>query len=157
MATTPVSYGWIDHSAEPSRTQLHFEELLDDGSNFEAVLGDAGKADLMRLALEAVTKLNETRVTASVKIHGAVGSIPTDPTAQRETAARMIYVDNVTGQKYRFDIPAPADAYVPTGTDDINMADTDWVVFKTAFELNCVSPDENPVTLISGRYVGRRN
>lgn len=157
MATTQVSYGWIDHSAEGSRTQLHFPELETDGSNLDAILGVTGDANVMRLALDVVSKLNETRVTAGILVHTAVGSIPADATAQREIAARMTYVDNVTTKKYRFDIPAPDDDFVPTGSDDINMAAAVWVTFKTAFEASCVSPDGNAVTLISGRIVGRRS
>jgi len=157
MAVTTASYGWIDHSAEGSRTQLNFPAL--SAANFDDITGAApgGAINDMRVALELVTKLNETRVSASLDVHSAVGSIPADATAQREIAARMIYVDNVTTQRYRFDIPAPADDFVPTGSDDINMAAAVWVAFKAAFEANCVSPVGNPVTLISGRIVGRRS
>ena len=159
MAATKVHFGYIDHSAESTRTQLYVAELESDGSNFPNVFdpSPSGSVDNLRLALDTVTKLNETNVTASLLAHEAVGSIPADATAQREIAARMTYVDNVTGKKYRFDIPAPDDAFVPTGTDDINMAAAVWVTFKGLFEANAVSPDGNAVTLQSGKLVGRRS
>jgi hypothetical protein len=157
MAVTTANYGWIDHSAESSRTRLNFPEIESDGSNYENITGATGNIELMRVAVQAVSKLNETRVTMSQVLHTAVGTIPADATAQREMAARMTYVDNVTNKKYRFDIPAPDDAYVPTGSDDINMAAAVWVTFKTAFDSLVVSPDGNAVTLLSGRIIGRRS
>lgn len=159
MASTKVHFGYIDHSAEPTRTQLHFPAILANGTNFPNIFdpSPSGKVDNVRLALADVTKLNETNVQASITAHQATGSIPADATAQRETAIRFTYIDNVTNKKYRFDIPAPADAYVPTGSDDVNMAAAVVQAFKTIFEANCVSPDGNAVTLLYGKFVGRRN
>lgn len=153
-----VHYNYIDHSAERTRTQLYFADVASDGSNygdlFDAV---TGSVDILRIALDVITKLNETNVLASIEAHIAAGTLPSDATAQRETAIRFVYIDNVTNKRYRFDVPAPADAFVPTGSDEVNMAAAVVITFKGIFEAQCVSPVGNPVTLISGRFVGRRD
>lgn len=156
--STPVFWGWLDHSGERTKTTLHFDDLAGDGSNFTDFSSPAGPRGLMGTELQLLTKLQHTKTQLSHTLNTSVESIPADATAQRETAVRWIYADNVTGKKYRFDTPAPVDLLLQTGTDVIDLAANAIALqFKAAFELNCVSPDGNAVTLLSARYVGRRS
>lgn len=155
----PIRVGWLDHSNERTTTQFYFEDIAADGSNygdlFDAV---TGQYDLMKAGLIAITKLNHTKTTAPIQVDQSVESIPADATAQRELAIRWLYVDNVTGKKYRFDTPAPIDALIQSGTDVIDIvANFGADAFVTIFEANCVSPDGNAVTMYAARLVGRRN
>jgi hypothetical protein len=155
--STKARFQFLDHSAENSHTQLHFEPIDDTGNN--AVLLDAaiGRLKVMRDAIMAVSKLAPAGVSISIPFETLSPSPPVDATSQRELAARMSYSDTVTGKKYRFDIPAPDDDYVPTGSDEINMGAAVWVAFKQLFDTNVVSELGNPVVLISGRFVGRNS
>ena len=156
--STPVSWGWLDHSGERTKTTIHFEDIASDGSNWNEFEGVLGKRSVVGTALQAITKLQHTRTVLSQTLNTSVESIPADATAQRETAIRWIYADNVTGKKYRFDSPAPVDALLQSGTDVIDLAaNAAAIAFVTVFEANCVSPDGNAVTMISARYVGRRS
>lgn len=158
MASTPVRWGWLDHSGERTKTTLHFTELAGDGSNYTDFSSPVGKRGLMGTALQAITKLQHTSTILSQTLNTSVESIPADQTAQREIAIRWVYADNVTGKKYRFDTPAPVDVLLQSGTDVIDLAaNVAALAFKDAFELNCVSPDGNAVTMISARFVGRRS
>lgn len=154
---TKFNIGTIDHSGENSRTGLYVEDL--DNTNYDTLLlPTTGKYDLLKAGFILLTKLNLTRSTMSNVIDTSVGALPADPTAQRELAMRVTYVDDVTNKKYRYDVPSPVDALIQSGTDVVdienNVAFTAW---KTLFEANAVSPDGNAVTIIGARIVGRSN
>lgn len=155
----PIRVGWLDHSNERTTTQIHFEEIESDGSNYADLFAPVtGKYALMKAGLVLISKLNHTKTTAPIQVDQSVESIPADATAQREMAIRWMYVDDVTGKKYRFDTPAPVDALIQSGTDVIDLvANVAAAAFVALFEANCVSPEGNAVTMYSARLVGRRN
>lgn len=154
--SSKVRWGFLDHSAETTHVQLHLSPLDDAGDN-SAIFDLFSPAGALTVALYAMSKLEPTNIITSIPIAQSAPTVPTDATAQREVAIRFIYADNVTGKKYRFDVPAPVDAIVPTGSDDVNMAAALIVAFKAVFDANAKSELGNAVTLLSGRFVGRRN
>lgn len=155
---TPVSMGMIDHSGERTAFNFNLPGIETDGSNFDTLFAPAtGSYDVLKATAILLTKLNLTKSTASIVVETSVGSLPAAASAQRETAARFTYVDNVTAQKYRFDIPSPVDAIIQTGTDVIDLGNALVAAFVADFESQCVSPLGNPVTVVGARLVGRRN
>lgn len=159
MAATPIRVGMLDHSGERTSCTVYMEEIAANGSNWPDLFAPAtGSYDIFKAGLIAITKLNLTRTTAPIEVDQSVESVPSEATAQRETAIRWSYVDDVTGKKYRFDTPAPVDALLQSGTDVIDIvANVGAAAFVAIFEAQCVSPDGNAVTMTGARFVGRRN
>lgn len=156
--TTPVSMGLIDHSGEATSINFHFESVDPDGGNWEDLFAPTtGAYDVLKAALIACTACNLTRSTASIVVETSVGSIPADEYAQRELAVRITYVDNVTNEKFRFDIPGPVNGLIPSGTDVIPLTNLLLAALKVDFETQCVSPRGNAVTIIGARLVGRKS
>jgi len=152
-----VHYSYRDYSNELTKTQLHFAPIDDAGNNDALLDAATGSIAVVGTAASLLTKCVQAGTTLSVKMDNGTAGLPVAADAQREWATRFSYQDDVTGKFYRFDIPAPVDAIVQSGTDLIDMADALVVAFKAAFEANCISEDGNAVTLVSGRIVGRRS
>lgn len=156
--TTPVSMGLIDHSGEASSINFHLPAVAANGSNWATLFAPTtGAYDLLKAGLIACTDMNLTRSTASIVVETSVGSLPSSEFAQREIAVRVTYVDNVTNEKFRFDIPGPAQALFPSGTDVIPLTNVTLAAMIALFEAQCVSPRGNAVTVIGARIVGRKS
>jgi hypothetical protein len=150
--------GLIDHSGEATSINFHFEAIEEDGGNWEELFAPlTGKYPLLKVAMVALTGCNHTRTTASVPVDTSTGSLPADEYAQRELAVRITYVDNVTAEKFRLDIPGPVSGLIPEGTDVIPLTNLLLAAFITAFEWACVSPRGNALTVIGARFVGRKS
>lgn len=152
-----VNFGYIDYSGERSGHDLYFATLT--GANYDVVVDDGGTGHIgqVRLSLAPLTLANFTRRTVTATVFEEVDqSPPPNAFAQRELKAVFTYQDNTTAKLYRFEMPAPDLAnIVSPNTDIVNMSQVDVAAFKSDFEAFCVSPDGNPVTLISGRIEGR--
>src|SRR6185369_16399010 len=96
--------GMVDHSDELTGTTFNFEPLQDDGSNVDGILT---AYEALKLVVIDLTLCNLTKSIGSIVVDSSTPSIPSNPLAQRELAARFTYVDDVTGQKYSFSIPGP--------------------------------------------------
>jgi len=155
--TSPVRYGYRDRSGELTHTLIHFPPLQDDADNSGILDAAVGSIAVVGSALALLTKCRQAKDTLSIQVGAGLTGLPTAADAQREWAIRWQYQDNTTLKFFRFDSPAPIDAVVQDGTDVIDMTNALVIAFKTAFEADCVSPDGNAVTLLSGRIVGRRN
>lgn len=157
MSHTKVSLGMIGHSGELTSFNYHLPEIDDVGLAWALNFAPGGRADVIQAVIAPMTLMNFTRTNASVTVAEDVASIPADPHAQRELALRVSYVDTVTFKKYRFDIPGPAPAVIPSGTDDVPLDNVLFALFITAAELDIVSVDDNPIEITAGRIVGRNN
>jgi hypothetical protein len=155
--TTKVNWSWIDHSGEPSSFGIHLPTLTN--ANYDDLFAaGTGRYDSLKTSIIALTKLNHVRSSASIPVDASVGSIPVDPTAQRELKIVVTYVDDVTTKKYRFEIPSPTDILIQSGTDQIDIVNNvTFAAFVTQFEAKAVSPDGNAVTVIGARLAGRNN
>lgn len=157
---TSIYFGMIDHSAELTGTQLYVDPVAVDGGNWDTLITDAGTSvkDILVTSIATMTKLNFTNVTVSMIVDQAAGSIPSAADAQREWALQFIYVDTDNSNKrYRFSVPAPLDAVVPSGTDVVNLANVIVAAFITVIETYCVSPDGGAIEVIEGRLIGRNS
>lgn len=76
----------------------------------------------------------------------------------REDKIEINYQDNVTLTLYQVDLPTRDNTLATTpGLDTYPIGSAPWANLKTKFEAATVSPDGNPVTVISFRLVGRNN
>lgn len=156
---TQVTYGMIDHSGERTGVQLWFPDIAADGGNWDDLFTTAltNRYDVIKIPLAALTLCNLTRSTASAVVDESAATIPADAQAQREKGMRFFYVDTVTGDRGNFTVPAPDDAAIPSGTDQVNMANAVVAAFVTVVEANAVSRDGNPIDIQSARIVGRNS
>lgn len=152
-----VHFSYLDHSGERTRTQVYFEPVDDSGDNSALLNQTTGAIALLGTALALLTRCPQAGTTVSIPIDVASPGLPADAMAQREMAIRWQYTDVITGEKGRFDTPAPVDAIVPTGSDNVNMAAAAVLAFKAVFDAQARSKDGNAVQLISGKLVGRRS
>lgn len=154
--STKLYFGLIDYSAERSGVTVYLPEL--DASNYAALFGVGGRAALLQTELEIITGLTRTGTSATVPLAPGSDALPANVNAQREIAVRVSYQDDVTGKKYRFDIPGPVDAlYPPQGTDVIPLDNVLAAAFIAVFEAQAVSVDGNAITITGLRLVGRNN
>jgi len=157
MATTEVTYSYIDESEELCRISLNLAEILADGSNWDTVVSNVGSSlALLGTGLSTLTRCNEYQSAIRSVRQKTDPSAPADVLAQREWVARMTYSDDVTGKLYRFDIPGP-EALFLAGTDKVDMSTVGMLAFKAVFEAAVVSEAGNAVTLVRGIRSGKRN
>lgn len=150
---TQVKLGLIDNSEEVTHSAFYLEAL--DATNFAAINTAAG---VVRLAIEAITLLNETRMTATLELHSASPVPPTDHFAQRELNLRLYYVDSV-GEKGYISIPGPDAALLNIGKHDVVDIATgaQMIALVIAVEADCKSRFGNSITVTGARLVGRNN
>jgi len=154
--STKFRASFLDHSGERTSTQLHLDPLDSSGDN-STVIGLISTGGSLAVALTAMSRLPLAGITASVPLVTASPGLPVDAMAQREIAIRFTYSDDVTAKKHHFDLPAPVDAIIPTGSDNVNRAAALIVAFKAVFDVSARSELGNDVTLLTGRFVGRRS
>ncbi len=155
MAATTLVFNMIDHSGEKSRTKVYLEELASDGSNWDDILTSEG---LLRTALYLTTDMAEVGSDVSIPIHTGAGTPPSAVNAQREIAIRVKYRDTVNGRYGHFTVPGPKTTfYPPVGSDVVPLDNVIFAAFILALEANLVSRDENAITIVEGRLIGRAN
>lgn len=151
-----ATWSFRDFSGETSRTRLHFAPVDDSGDN-SGLFGALGSIPVVGTLLEALSDCVQSGTNMALKLDNGSAGLPTSDFAQRELAARFTYQDTVTGKYYRFDVPGPVALLIVAGTDNVNIATGPGAAFKVAFDAECISEDGNPVVLLSGKIVGRRN
>ena len=152
-----LHFGMIDKSGEQSGVLLHIDAPA-DGDDYDAIIDPVtGIHQLLKDALIPLTKLNLTRTILSVEVDTSSGSLPSAADAQREWAIRFTYKDLTTNRKYSFTVPAPVDAVVQSGTDEVDGGNLLIAAFITAVEAYCKSPDGNDIDVQSGRIIGRNS
>jgi hypothetical protein len=156
--STPIRISLLDHSNEPTSVNLHFDPVESDGSNWAELFANVtGKVDIVQTAVQAVTKLWTQKTSMGQDINTPFNGVPTDPSAQRESISTWIYQDDVTGKKYRFNVPGPVDTIRQVNTDEIDIAaNVVAMAFVAIIEANCVSPDGNDITILRAYCTGRR-
>lgn len=151
MAVSQHSRTYLDYSNEKSTLMFSVPALT--AGNFVAVnadITDIGLA-IADLTLGAFAGFRTTSAFSSSN-----PTAPTDPYAQRELKWLVNYRDATTGNLYSVEIPA-ADltGNLLAGTDQADLASTDWAAFVTAFEAGAVSPVGNAVEVTTAYVVGR--
>lgn len=138
-----------DYSAEPGNFTLYTAapEDLVAGLSVAMVALMLAINDVT-LGLVAKERSSEMLKLTNVKI-GA---------GNREDKIEIAYQDNTTLELFQVDLPTRDNTLLPVaGTDFYPIGAAPWANLKTRFEAGAVSPNGNPVTVISFRLVGRNN
>lgn len=94
-------------------------------------------------------------VTETTKDNG-VAVPPANAFAQRENKWLISYLDNITNTVYKLEVPTADLGELVLNTDLLNVsAASAGEAFVNAFQAIVNSPVGNPVTFISGKFVGR--
>lgn len=157
MAYTELPFTFVDHSGEKSTLTFRVEAIESDGSNWAENVGPVtGKRAVLGTAVGLMTKMNETMSGIYIPATPGSGALPAEG-ADRELALRLTYEDTVTKKKYRMDIPAPVDGIWKPNSDELDLADVGVAAFIVVLEANHISQDGNPINVLYGHKVGRRN
>ena len=110
-------------------------------------------------AILAVTDCTQAREVFNQHVDVKDPATPTDVMAQRESALRIFYGDDTTGEVYHISIPGPDWDSVDLlpNTDLADLTDEPLATLVGAIEANGLSPVGNAVTVLRAVQVGRRN
>lgn len=156
MSVTKVSLTFLDASGEKSTVQYCAPAL--SALNIASISDNADYGVAATLAANIASLSLCTPISAQIagEIAKSAQTPPGSNYAQREIGLLITYSDNVTGKTFRLTVPGPDWANMGlAGSDQIDPADAAWLAFKADFEAGAVSPDGNPVTVVSGKLVGR--
>jgi len=146
---------YADYGGEKSAFQV---PILDYTSgNFDA---NETLVDSLVNAVDALTIGLEVKQVRSHSDSGSGSGQSTNVNAHRELKWLVTFSDDVTGQFYQREMPAPllnANTLLQDVAGNANITDTLWTNFITAFEAVVESPVGNAVTFVGARYVGRNN
>lgn len=151
-----LGYKFLDQSGENSRVEFNVPDV--GAGNIVGILATADQdtAGGLGESLAALSLCTMLQHDLNVGVIADNAGVPASPYAQREIGMMVTYQDTTTNQLYRVTIPGPNLANLAVaGSDQVNMTHASFVAFRTAFEAQCVSPDDNPVTIVSARIVGR--
>ncbi len=150
------SWTYRDRSGEISTVELSVVDVATGGANFDAVIADI---DGLGAAILAVTACVQAREFLNQANDVKDPSVPTDPMAQRESALRIFYSDDVTGDVYHISIPGPDWDLVnlQPNTDLADLTDEPMATLLSQIESDALSPAGNAVTVLRAVQVGRHN
>jgi len=154
----------------PSEYALSFEDYSKERSNMRIVITQltagnvAAQEALLGTLLSAIQAITlgavRTETVLWRKDEVDVAAV-TDPLAQREIKGLVGYHDDVTGKKYRVEIPTLdlVTVGLVAGSDLVDLADPQAAAFVSAFEAVATDPDTglNTVTVDYIRFVGRNS
>ena len=151
-----ASWSYRDRSDEISNVELTVADVSAGGADFDAVIADV---TALGAALFAVTNCIQAREVFNQAVDPKNPARPTDEFAQRESALRVFYADDVTGEVYHISVPGPdwADVDLLPNTDLADLTDTPMAGLVTALEANALSPVGNAITVLRAVQVGRHN
>ena len=151
-----ASWSYRDRSDEISNVELHVADVSAGGTDFDTVM--AGVASL-GAALLAATECVQAREVFNQVVDTKDPTTPTDVLAQRESALRIFYADDVTGEVYHISVPGPDwdGIDILPNTDLADMTDEPLATLITEIESEALSPVGNAVTVLRAVQVGRHN
>jgi len=151
-----VSWSYRDKSDEISVVELNIADVSAGGTNFDAVMGDVAA---LGAAILAATECVQARETFKQEVDTKDPSTPTDVLAQRESALRIFYADDTTGDVFHVSIPGPdwdSIALLPN-TDLADLTDEPLASLVSAMESDALTPNGNALTVLRAVQVGRHN
>lgn len=151
-----ASWSYRDKSREMSNVEMTVADVSAGGADFDTVMADVAA---LGTAFLAATECVQAREIFNQVVDPKSPTVPTDPQAQRESALRIFYADDVTGEVYHVSIPGPdwANIDLLPNTDLADLTDTVAANLVIAIEANALSPVGNAVTVLRAVQVGRHN
>lgn len=151
-----ASWSYRDKSDEISNVELNIADVSAGGADFDAVMADVAS---LGAALLAATECIQAREMFNQAVDTKNPATPTDVLAQRESALRIFYADDTTGEVYHISVPGPdwdAIDLLPN-TDLADLTDEPLAALVTAIEAGALSPVGNAITVLRAVQVGRHN
>jgi hypothetical protein len=126
------------------------------GADFDTVMADVAA---LGAAFLAITECVQAREVFNQAIDTKDPTTPTDVMAARESALRVFYADDVTGDVYHISIPGPNwnDIELEPNTDLADPAEEPFASLIGELEASALSPVGNAITVLRGVKVGRHN
>lgn len=151
-----ASWSYRDRSDEISNVEITVADVSAGGADFDTVMADVAA---LGAALLAVTDCTQAREMFNQAVDVKDPSTPTDVMAQRESALRVFYADDSTGDIYHISVPGPDWDSVDLlpNTDLADLTDEPLAALVSAIEANGLSPVGNAITVLRAVQVGRRN
>lgn len=151
-----ASWSYRDKSDEMSSVELTIADVSAGGADFDAVMANLAA---LGAALLGVTDCTQAREMFNQAVDTKDPSTPVDEHAQRESALRIFYADDVTGEVYHISVPGPSwdGVELLPNTDLADLTDEPLATLVTAIETNALSPVGNAVTVLRAVQVGRHN
>lgn len=151
-----ASWTYRDRSDEISNVELNVPDVSAGGADFDAVMADVAG---LGAAILAVTECTQAREVFNQAVDVKDPTTPTDVHAQRESALRIFYADDVTGIVYHVSIPGPDWDTVDLlpNTDIADPTDEPYATLLSQIESDALSPVGNAVTVLRAVQVGRYN
>lgn len=151
-----ASWVYRDKSNEMSNMDITVADVSAGGADFDTVMADVAA---LGTAFLAATECLQARENFVQEIDTPDPLTPTDPQAQRESALRIFYADDVTGKVYHVSLPGPdwQNIDLLPNTDLADLTDTVAANIVIAIEANALSPVGNAVTVLRAVAVGRHN
>lgn len=151
-----ASWSYRDRSDEISTVELSVPDVSAGGTDFDAVMASVAS---LGAAILAATECVQAREMFNQAVDTKDPATPTDVLAQRESALRIFYADDVTGEVYHISIPGPDWDTVDLlpNTDLADLTDEPLATLVSAIESDAESPVGNAVTVLRAVQVGRHN
>jgi hypothetical protein len=151
-----ASWSYRDRSDEISTVELNIPDVSAGGADFDAVVASVAS---LGAAIEAVTDCVQAREMLNQAVDTKDPSTPTDVMAQRESALRIFYADDSTGELYHISVPGPDWDTVDLlpNTDLADLTDEPLASLVAEIESEAKSPVGNSVTVLRAVQVGRHN
>jgi hypothetical protein len=151
-----ASWSYRDRSDEISNVEITIADVSAGGADFDDVVADVAAIGAQ---LEAITACVQAREVMTQVVTTKDPATPTDVMAQRESALRVFYSDDVTGEVYHISVPGPDWDVVDLlpNTDLADLADEPLALLIVALEASALSPVGNAITVLRAVQVGRRN
>lgn len=151
-----ASWSYRDKSDEISTVELNIPDVSAGGTDFDAVMASVAT---LGAALLATTECIQAREMFNQAVDTKNPATPTDVLAQRESALRIFYADDVTGEVYHISLPGPDWDTVDLlpNTDLADLTDEPLATLVSALESDAESPVGNAITVLRAVQVGRHN
>lgn len=151
-----ASWSYRDRSDEISTVELNVADVSAGGADFDAVMASVAALGGALFALSACVQAREVY---NQVVDTKDPSTPSDEEANRESALRIFYADDTTGEVYHISVPGPEwDTIIMLpNTDKADMTDEPLAALIAAIEANALSPVGNAVSVLRAVQVGRHN
>lgn len=151
-----ASWSYRDKSDEISNVELNLPDVSAGGADFDTVMASVAT---LGAAMLAATECIQAREVFNQTVDTKNPASPTDVLAQRESALRIFYADDTTGEVYHISLPGPdwdAIDLLPN-TDLADLTDEPLATLVAAIESDAESPVGNAITVLRAVQVGRHN
>ena len=151
-----ASWSYRDRSDEISSVELTIADVSAGGADFDTVMASVAT---LGAAILAATECVQAREMFNQAVDVKSPTTPTDVLAQRESALRIFYADDVTGEVYHISIPGPDwdSVNLLPNTDLADLTDAPLSTLAAAIESDALSPVGNAVSVLRAVQVGRHN